>query len=94
MTLTPLASLGTKQWDFEDRRRVQVQRNGITRVRPAMRAGWKASFDFMINLPEYVRPSDLNEAIAAAGRLIGVGDFRPTFGRFNVVGFQICGGAS
>jgi hypothetical protein len=24
-----------------------------------------------------------------AGRLIGVGDFRPTYGRFSVVGFKI-----
>lgn len=25
----------------------------------------------------------------ACGRLVGVGDFRPTYGRFNIVGFEI-----
>jgi hypothetical protein len=43
----------------------------------------------LINLPEYVAAKDLNEVIAAAGRLIGVGDFRPTYGRFQVVNFEI-----
>lgn len=39
VTLTPLASLGKKDWDYEDSRRVTIQRSGITRVRPAMKAG-------------------------------------------------------
>ena len=43
----------------------------------------------MVNLPEYVSPSDLNEVIQSAGRLIGVGDFRPTYGRFQVVKFEV-----
>lgn len=86
--LTHLATLGVKQWDYEDRRRAVVQRNGINRVRPAMRAGWKVTMDFMITLPEYIAPSDVNDVIQTAGRLIGVGDFRPTFGRFQVIAFS------
>ncbi len=78
-----------KVWDFEDARRVQIQRNGITRVRPAFRAGWEATFLLGILLPEYIKPHDLNEVIAQAGRLVGVGDFRPTFGRFQVVKFEV-----
>ena len=39
---TDLASLGITTWDYEDRRRVQVQRAGITRVRPAVKAGWRS----------------------------------------------------
>jgi len=42
----------------------------------------------MVNIPEYVSPQDLNETIQRAGRLIGVGDFRPTYGRFNIVEFK------
>jgi hypothetical protein len=42
----------------------------------------------MVNLPEYIARADLRDVIENAGRLIGVGDFRPTFGRFGVVGFQ------
>lgn len=88
IALTPLASLGKTTWDYEDRRRVLVQRNGINRVRPAMRAGWQVSIDLMVNLPEYVDRNSLRETIEQAGRLIGVGDFRPTFGRFGIVAFE------
>lgn len=84
----PLASLGTSTWDYLDKRRVTVQRNGINRVRPAMRKGWKATFSLMCLLPEYVDPDMLRERIEFAGRLIGLGDFRPTFGRFGVVNFD------
>lgn len=84
VSLTELASLGTPDWDYEDRRRVMVQRSGVTRVRPAMADGWEASITFMVNIPEYVSPILLRRVVDDAGRLVGVGDFRPTFGRFNV----------
>ncbi len=85
---TPLASLGVREWDYLDKRRVMIQRNGINRVRPAMKAGWAATFDLMIVLPEYVDRNALRETIESAGRLIGVGDFRPTFGRFGITKFE------
>lgn len=82
VSLTELAPLGVKEPDYLDQRRVTVQRSGITRVRPAMRSGWKARFELMINLPEYVSMALLREVIDDAGRLVGLGDFRPTYGRF------------
>lgn len=85
---TPMASLGVSEWDYLDRRRVMIQRAGINRTRPAMRAGWRAQFDLMVLLPEYVDPNALRETIESAGRLIGIGDFRPTFGRFGIVNFE------
>lgn len=85
---TPLASLGTVDWDYLDRRRVLIQRQGITRVRPSMRAGWTVTFDLMCILPEYVDRQMLRETVESAGRLIGLGDFRPTFGRFGIVKFE------
>jgi hypothetical protein len=88
ISLTPLASLGVTEWQYEDRRRVVVQRNAVTRVRPAMRSGWKANFQFMINLPEYIDDTLLREVLSMAGRLVGVGDFRPTYGRFDVTRFE------
>lgn len=91
ISLTALASLGVTTWGYEDRRRVVVQRNAITRVRPAMRAGWKAQFDLMVNLPEYIDEIFLREVLHMAGRLVGVGDFRPTYGRFDVTGFKVQG---
>jgi len=89
VSLTPLASLGVTEWDYEHRCRVQVQRNGVTRVRPAMRAGWQASFVFLVNLPEYVSQEMLLGLLTDAGRLIGIGDFRPTYGRFQVTAFAV-----
>lgn len=86
--LTPLASLGKEQWDYLDTRRVTIQRNGINRTRPAMKIGWRATFELAINLPEYIDRQMLREVIEQAGRLIGVGDFRPTFGRFGIVAFE------
>lgn len=85
---TQHASFGKKNWDYEDKRRVVVQRAGINRVRPAMQAGYELSFEVMVNHPEYISFNDLHEVVTNAGRFIGIGDFRPTFGRFNVVGFR------
>jgi len=89
IALTPLASLGVTEWDYEHRCRVQVQRNGVTRTRPAMKAGWAADVQILVNLPEYISPSILMEVLTQAGKLIGVGDFRPTYGRFQVHGFAV-----
>lgn len=86
--LTEIASLGKADWDYLDKRRVTVQRAGITRVRPAFQAGWKAEFDLMVNTPEYISPTDLLDCLSMAGRLVGVGDFRPTFGRFQITKFE------
>src|SRR5262245_31600499 len=59
LPMTILASLGTTKWDYEDRARVQVQRAGVTRVRPAFKAGWKARFELQCILPEYIPPDVL-----------------------------------
>ncbi len=89
ISLTPLASLGTKEWEFEDKRRVGIMRSAVTRTRPAMKTGWTATFQFMVNLPEYVNPDLFHEVLVNAGRLIGVADFRPTYGRFVVTSFVV-----
>ncbi len=89
VSLTELASLGVKEPDFTDMRRVVIQKSAITRSRPAMRAGWKAKFVLQINLPEYVPAQRLNQLIQQAGRIIGLADFRPSFGRFQVNKFDV-----
>lgn len=89
VSLTDLASLGAKEWDYEDRRRVVVQRSGVTRVRPAMRKGWQATVELMVTTPEYIAPEFLQQVITKAGLLVGVGDFRPTYGRFGIAGFEV-----
>lgn len=89
VSLTELASTGLKDPDYIDKRRVVIQRNAVTRSRPALKEGWKAGFILMVNLPEYVSPQKLNYLIQMAGRINGLGDFRPTYGRFNVTSFKL-----
>ena len=89
INLTPLASLNTEKYDYEHKCRAVVQRNGITRTRPAIKAGWMAEFVFLVTLPEYIAPAFLHRMLNDAGRLVGIGDFRPTYGRFNVSNFEV-----
>lgn len=88
-TIGELCSLGVKEPDYMDRRRVVIQRSAITRTRPAMLAGWKCSVSLQVLLPEYISPQFLNETLQYAGRIVGVGDFRPSFGRFQVTAFDV-----
>lgn len=90
-SVVPLAVLADTQlqaWDYIDQRRVVVQRSAITRERPALRAGWSATFHLMVTTPEYIPPALLNELIGQAGRLVGIGDFRPIYGRYQVTRFE------
>lgn len=89
VSLTDLASLGAKCSDYMDKRRVVIQRNAVTRCRPAMKEGWRAKFILMVNLPEYINGQLLNSTIQSAGKLIGLADFRPTYGRFVVTDFKV-----
>jgi len=88
-SLTPLASLGQATWDYEDRRRVTVQRQGITRARPALLKGWTARLELMVNLPEYIPPDALQDVLVNAGRLVGIADNRPSYGRFAIQSFEV-----
>jgi hypothetical protein len=79
----------SQAWDYLDERRVTVQRAAITRSRPAFHTGWRAEFDLSCLQPQYVSPQLLLKVLGEAGRLVGLGDFRPTFGRFDVVRFDV-----
>jgi hypothetical protein len=76
------------EWEYEHACRVQVQRNGVTRVRPAFKKGWECVIDLMCNVPQYIDRDSLHDVIVDAGRLIGIADFRPTYGRFAVTKFE------
>jgi hypothetical protein len=65
-----------------------IQRNAITRFRPALKTGWSATFVLAVLVPEYISEELLREVVALTGRLVGLGDFRPTFGRFDIVGWK------
>lgn len=76
-------------WDYVDEQRAPVQRQGITRSRPAFHPGWTLTAELEVVLPEYISPALLNETIQLAGRVIGIADFRPTYGRFQVTDFKV-----
>lgn len=89
ISLTDVADTHCERWQFEDRRRVLIQRSAITRTRPGLLVGWEAEIVLQVITPEYIAPIELNEIITSAGRLIGIGDFRPTFGRFVIRSFEV-----
>ena len=54
----------------------------LIRTRPSFSCWWaKVRIDY---LPSFVAREDLIDVLVAAGDTIGIGDFRPRFGRFSV----------
>lgn len=62
---------------------VRVGRNRIMRTRP-MFTGWEVEFEVSFN-EEIINPRDLLSFVRKAGAEVGVGDYRPRYGRFEVV---------
>ena len=73
---------------YLDVRPVVVQRARVVRIRPTFKAGWKLDFEITV-LDDQIPANVLNEVLQLAGRTVGVGDFRPRFGRFMVTGFKL-----
>lgn len=86
LIVTDLASLGIESWDYEHRCRMVIQRSAITRVRPAIKAGWEAEFEIQVLLPDYIDKELLRQTVEYAGKFVGIADSRPTYGRFAIVG--------
>jgi hypothetical protein len=80
---------GVKDWDYIDQRRVTIQRSAITRKRPAFLKGWTVDVRIGVVLPEYVDPELLQEIATLSGRVIGLADMRPTYGRFRITSFKV-----
>ena len=87
--LTEIASFGSKDWDYIDRRRVVIKMAAITRERPAFKTGWRLNYDLQVLVPEYITPQLLYRVLSDAGKLVGIADHRPTYGRFNIVAFDV-----
>ncbi len=84
-----IASLGRTTWDALDVQRVVLQRSAISRVRPMFREGWTVSFRVVVLAPEFIGPDWLHDLVSRAGRFVGLGDFRPDYGRFRMDSFQV-----
>lgn len=61
--------------------------------RSAMRAGWKLPFKLAVT-DDRRNPDSLRLGLEHAGLLVGLGDWRPKFGRFIVTVWQVKGKAS
>lgn len=61
-------------------RPVVVQRARTMRARPIVR-GWSCSHSFEL-LTDVIDPRDLKPILERAGRLVGAGDWRPTYGTY------------
>lgn len=74
-----------KLWEdlrFVDCRGVRVGASKVMRYRPIFMQ-WAASLDVAVN-PEVLSISEAKKVIEDAGKLIGVCEYRPRFGRFEV----------
>ena len=68
---------------FMLRKGVAVQKSRIIRIRPMIPTGW--SLDFELEFDDSIlNEKNLFKAMVDAGALIGLGDWRPKFGRFTV----------
>jgi hypothetical protein len=67
---------------FRDYRGVKVSQSRIMRMRPKF-PDWALEFDVMFQ-DEVINRSDVEKWLADAGQYIGLLDFRPKFGRFEV----------
>ncbi len=67
---------------FCDYRGVVVQRARTMRARPRF-DDWKLTVTLLVD-EEAINPREVLAAYQYAGRLVGLGDFRPRFGRFEV----------
>jgi len=73
---------------YLDMRPVVIQRARVVRLRPCFKSGWK--LEFTINVIDDELPSGiLQDVLVLAGKTVGVGDYRPKFGRFSVMHFEV-----
>ena len=68
--------------NYRDTRGVRVGTSRVMRTRPIFR-DWKTTFIVMFD-DEQINETEVMRAIVDTGRLIGFGDYRPKFGRFDV----------
>lgn len=69
-----------------DRRLVRVNNSGVERLRPLIK-DWSLAFAVEIH-DEQIAKDTVKQVLEFAGRYIGIGDYRPKFGRFTIVSFN------
>ena len=69
--------------------RVKVQRAAVARSWLLIAPGWQLGFTIQVQ-DEQLCPEVVEVILQEAGRAVGIGDYRPRYGRFEVVSFQVC----
>lgn len=85
----PLLRKDGNRYDTYDEKLVVpavVQRQRIVRARPKFNS-WKASFEIAFD-EKLVKPEDMKAILDLGGSTIGIGDWRPKYGRFEVGEFK------
>lgn len=68
--------------------RVVVQRAAVARSRLQILPGWELAFTIEV-ADEQVTLDALRQILDEAGRAVGIGDYRPRYGRFEVIEFRV-----
>ncbi len=88
INIQPLEIVHKVQEWHADTRTVVVQRSRIVRRRPCFNH-WALDFNIIIKDPEAVPPETLHEILEYGGRYVGIGDYRPKFGLFEVTKWEV-----
>lgn len=73
---------------YLDVRPVVIQRSRVVRIRPTFSPGWNLEFQIEV-IDDQIAPELVKDVLDLAGKTVGIGDFRPRFGRFMVTGFDV-----
>lgn len=72
---------------YVDLRPVVIQRSRVMRTRLAFSPGWKLAFEIQV-IDDQLHHEVVNEVLVESGQKVGIGDYRPRFGRFIVIKFE------
>lgn len=84
-------SIGKKTYDYkhEEFGRIPPKTGSSVLIsRPAFKKGWEAEFTMQVIDKDRLPIKVLKEIVEFAGKFVGIGDWRPHFGRFEVVEFK------
>ena len=76
----PRTKKGLWEKGFSDTRSVKIGQNRVLRTRPIF-SEWAVEFQVQLDV-EHLDPGLFDECVANAGQRVGLGDYRPRFGRF------------
>jgi len=69
-----------------DLQSVVIQRSRIMRARPRLDE-WELDFQ-ILNIDERITPNIIKSILVEAGNFVGIGNYRPRYGRFEVIKFE------